>query len=361
MSFKYKDSLYAAKLLGFVRRASSRAGAFDERIAMNSSRSALDLRPGGFTLVELLVVIAIIGVLVALLLPAVQAAREASRRMQCTNQMKQLVLAWHNYHDTHKVLPINWNSNQQTSGTFSGNVIWNNNQFGKGWITQILPQIEQTGLYNQIRFDLPLANNLQVAATPLKTLACPSDPSKRVVLVTTDINADVAMNNYKSVAGSNWYVGIFAPVSSAATRCAGNPNSFYCGNGVLCRGASSGNPVVYGAVTTRFSEITDGLSNTHALGEAIPDLAVRSWWFGADGGTATCGIPLNYAVRIGYPSNRAGWRLTWQDNYGFNSWHPSGANFAKADGSVRFVSTVIDTATYRALATIDGGENVAEN
>jgi prepilin-type N-terminal cleavage/methylation domain-containing protein/prepilin-type processing-associated H-X9-DG protein len=318
-------------------------------------------RRAGFTLVELLVVIAIIGVLVSLLLPAVQAARESSRRMQCTNQMKQLVLAMHNYHDTHLVLPINWNSNQQTNGTFSGVVVWNNNQFGRSWIQQVLPHIEQQALYQQIDFKLPLANNLAVAATPLKALACPSDTSRRVVRVTTDINADVAMNNYKSVAGSNWYVGIFAPVTSTSTRCAGNPNSFFCGNGVICRGASSGNPPMHGAVTTRFSEITDGTSNTNALGEAIPDLAVRSWWYGADGSTATCGIPLNYAVRIGYPNNRAGWRTTWQDNYGFNSWHPGGANFTRVDGSVRFVSNMIDTPTYRGLATIDGGESVVEN
>jgi prepilin-type N-terminal cleavage/methylation domain-containing protein/prepilin-type processing-associated H-X9-DG protein len=328
---------------------------------MRQSRLANNGHPAGFTLVELLVVIAIIGVLVALLLPAVQAAREASRRMQCTNHMKQLVLAWHNYHDTHKVLPINWNSNQRAGGAATGAVNWKNDQYGRSWITQVLPQIEQQGLYNQIKFNLPLSDNLAVAVTPIKTLACASDPSKRVVQVTTDITAEVAMNNYKSVAGSNWYVGIFAPVTSASTRCAGNPNSFYCGNGIICRGASSGNPVVYGAVTTRFSEVTDGLSNTNALGEAIPDLAVRSWWYGADGSTATCGIPLNYAVRIGYPSNRSGWKLTWQDNYGFNSWHPNGANFARADGSVRFISNTIDTATYRALATIDGGENVVEN
>jgi prepilin-type N-terminal cleavage/methylation domain-containing protein len=121
----------------------------------------------GFTLVELLVVIAIIGILVALLLPAIQAAREAARRASCNNNMKQLVLAMQNYHDTFQRFPISYGGNGQ----------YNANGTGRSWMIGILPMIEQQALYDQIRFDQPLshADNTAVSRTVIPAFLCPSD------------------------------------------------------------------------------------------------------------------------------------------------------------------------------------------
>ncbi len=128
-----------------------------------------------FTLVELLVVIAIIGILVGLLLPAVQAAREAARRMQCSNNVKQLGLAFHNYHDTFRVFPIK----SANRGSGGGPGIANT---GKSWLQMILPQIEQSSLFNNIDFKVGLAGttpshlaNQQAANTVIAAYLCPSD------------------------------------------------------------------------------------------------------------------------------------------------------------------------------------------
>jgi prepilin-type N-terminal cleavage/methylation domain-containing protein len=122
----------------------------------------------GFTLVELLVVIAIIGILVALLLPAVQAAREAARRMQCTNNTKQIALAMHNYQDTYKAFP----SGQIVSGTIGAT----STGWGWGWSTMILPQMEQSALAGQINCALPMAApaNINLVRTRLPAFVCPS-------------------------------------------------------------------------------------------------------------------------------------------------------------------------------------------
>src|SRR5437773_1118253 len=130
--------------------------------SMSSPHRNVERHRAAFTLVELLVVIAIIGVLVALLLPAVQAAREASRRSQCTNNLRQLAIAMHNYHDVQLAFPVNYRP--VVNGTYS-------------WMQAILPFIEQSALYNQLTVGGPvsLANNTAVANTPIKTYRCPSD------------------------------------------------------------------------------------------------------------------------------------------------------------------------------------------
>src|SRR4026208_1947602 len=136
-----------------------------------------NLRPLGFTLVELLVVIAIIGVLVSLLLPAVQMARESARRMKCSNQMKQFGIAMHNYVDIHQSFPIG----HMFRGIFDGNPNDAQGGSGFGWGSAILPYIEQNALYSQFNFSLPITTNtsttpnLIIAQTHLPIFACPSD------------------------------------------------------------------------------------------------------------------------------------------------------------------------------------------
>ncbi len=133
-------------------------------------------RNNGFTLVELLVVIAIIGILIALLLPAVQAAREAARRMSCTNKMKQIALALHNYHDTNKAFPYG----HIHRGNHDGNPNNGRGGNGFGWAWSILPFLEQEALFEQFDSRWPItdssnSNNLQLMQTPLEAYACPSD------------------------------------------------------------------------------------------------------------------------------------------------------------------------------------------
>src|SRR6056297_4055498 len=123
----------------------------------------------GFTLIELLVVIAIIAVLVALLLPAVQQAREAARRSSCKNNLKQLGLALHNYHDTHGMFPINWGTGYDGTTNPTSSI-----QFS--WMTYILPYIEESALYDTINFNEALddPNNNAAASTVIDTYLCPS-------------------------------------------------------------------------------------------------------------------------------------------------------------------------------------------
>src|SRR5262245_21226611 len=133
-------------------------------------------RPRAFTLVELLVVIAIIGVLVALLLPAVQMARESARRMRCANQLKQFGTAIHNYHDNYNSFPIG----HMFRGIFDGDPLDGDGGSGFGWGAAILPYIEQSALYGQFNFSLPITDyavsrNLSLAQTHLPLFTCPSD------------------------------------------------------------------------------------------------------------------------------------------------------------------------------------------
>src|SRR5947209_10191645 len=133
--------------------------------------SVLKCRSRGFTLVELLVVIAIIGVLVALLLPAVQAAREAARRMSCSSNLRQLGLAMHSYHDTHKILPY-------TTAAWGPSGVTNSvDNRGWSWNSFILPYIEQQAMYSQINFGdfVPVGNNRLLIRNPIPIAVCPSD------------------------------------------------------------------------------------------------------------------------------------------------------------------------------------------
>ena len=317
----------------------------DVRLARSGRRAS----PGGFTLVELLVVIAIIGILIALLLPAVQAAREAARRSQCNNNLKQLALGLHNYHDVNNRFPYGH------SGPGTGDSI--------SWMTKVLPFIEMGNLYNQVQFvnppvagqeDYTMAfdpNNKPVAETVVTAFLCPSDSNDEGKMNNrSDINSAfvLGVNNYKACAGGNWNSGDHLNVTQPKGRWAGSNNGLDQGNGIICRNTSDvrGN-------RTRFADVEDGTSNTFALGEAVPKFSRWTWWWWYNATTATCGIPLNYRKNIATVNLDGNTEINdWGRNYGFFSRHPGGGNFAMCDGSVRFILDSIAIDVYRATAGI---------
>ncbi|QDT40551.1 putative major pilin subunit [Gimesia alba] len=296
-----------------------------------------------FTLIELLVVIAIIAILIALLLPAVQQAREAARRSTCKNNMKQIGLALHNYHETHKMFPMSYKH------TLDGG--YNNTQRGMSWICYILPFIDQANLYNQINQGQRLSDpaNTTVSRNILTVMLCPSDPGTDSGILggRANVGDERAVTSYKLVSGNNWAWGSFIH-SDSKGRNAGNTNGLDWGNGFMCRNGSSKVNV------TRIRDVTDGLSTTFAAGEALPRECTHNWWWWFNGSTANCAVPLNHYINNTYSAG------DWPQNYSFASQHEGGAHFLMGDGAVRFVSENIDLGTYRALASIQGGETIGE-
>jgi len=311
----------------------------------------------GFTLIELLVVIAIIAILIGLLLPAVQKIREAANRMKCSNNLKQLGLAIHNYHDTNGVLPRNTDP-----GTYGYDI----NGRSWSWMSQILPYVEQDNLYRLTPTGLttslgspigqqPTFNQSQTTPTgisiyaqQIKTFLCPSDQTS------TSARTDRAntpgylagSTNYRGVSGCNWCWG-----SYTNTGTNGDCNGLDNGDGVFFRADSK---FQFG-----LAAVTDGLSNTFFVGEDIPGMNQHCGWTNSNYANGTCSIPLNNAMQVGQPGyNNPG---DWPNVYSFRSRHPGGANFALGDGSVRFVRQTIDLPTYRAMASKSGGETAQLN
>jgi prepilin-type N-terminal cleavage/methylation domain-containing protein len=195
----------------------------------------------GFTLIELLVVIAIIAVLIALLLPAVQQAREAARRTQCRSSLKQIGLALHNYLDTATSLPPGWiGVNAVGQPDVNGGNGW-------GWASRILPQMDQTPLFQSINFSLPLmdAAHATIRTRMLPIYRCPSDAGPDIFTMTD------SSNNPLTQLGTANYVGSFG--TSDIDNCVGQPAPFRCAG----EGGLSHNSCV------RLSEFTDGTSNTY--------------------------------------------------------------------------------------------------
>lgn len=297
-------------------------------------------RVRGLTLIEMLVVMTVIGVLAALLLPAVQAAREAARRASCRNHLKQIGLALHNYHSTHSIVPINY-----------GSGIYNENDRGASWMAMLLPYLDETSLYEQIRFGQPLTDpaNDAAADTVVPVFLCPSDSHDNGVMSDRrNSNVPRAVTNYKGSLGSNWNWGSAAGSVSNAGRNAGNPDGLEFCNGFFCRNGD------HPPITTRLRDVTDGLSVTLAVGEAVPEWSGHTWWFWFNASTATCAVPPNHWQK---PETSM---ADWWENYSFASRHTGGVHFCLVDGSVRFVSNSIDLTTYRALATIQSDETVSE-
>ncbi|QDU31856.1 Type II secretion system protein G precursor [Anatilimnocola aggregata] len=251
---------------------------------------------GGFTLVELLVVIAIIGVLVALLLPAVQAARESARRMQCQNNLKQLALASHNFHDTYFHFPPAYKVNYGGNGNWGANV-------------RLLNFYEQRSIYDALNPGdftsyIPPVNTL--TQTPIATLRCPSDPTGKI----------------NTVHGKGYAKSNYPP--SAMVFLAHNPNTM----------------TQY--FPAKMADITDGTSNTFICGERDMKKNIAAVYIGrlesySDALTyGRADVPMNTKCADQFsdpPCHRHAW----------TSLHPGGCNFAMCDGAVKFVSDTIET------------------
>jgi prepilin-type N-terminal cleavage/methylation domain-containing protein/prepilin-type processing-associated H-X9-DG protein len=292
----------------------------------------------GFTLIELLVVIAIIATLIGLLLPAVQKSREAAARSQCSNNLKQLGLAVHHFHDVHARLPSSYYNSPS-------NPPW-------GHFASLLPYIEQDNLYQQA--DVPNGPVSSYLTVVVKTLSCPSDGTPRV---RNDVDMEIesgtyyetgAVTNYKGVSGSGW--GRYAFDNSGSFGSFynyidpnGNQNSFDLGQGMLYR-SDWHKP-------RALVSVTDGTSNTLMIGEDLPAKNAWSSWASGNQGITTA-IPPNAKNSRGQDYDRTDWANCW----GAKSNHSNGVQFAYGDGHVGFLSNAVDVSTYRALGTMNGGE-----
>lgn len=291
----------------------------------------------GFTLVELLVVIAIIGVLVALLLPAVQAAREAARRTQCANNLKQMGIGIQNYHDTFQKLPFGWSDR------------------GAGWTTMMLPYIEQQNLWSSLKFnesdnwDSANTDNQRACGTFINTFRCPSMGVVPKHVDNQSIPGRVP-TSYRGVASST------ADSDDTSTSKIGRSLEMLDVEGLF-----------FCCSQVRLAEITDGTSNTFMIGESRWETFTQDgnqmdfWYIGSPQadpwpGSATefsefvgsTGVPIN-ARKIASTSG-------YVKELSFTSFHPVGTLFCYADGSVRFIPYSIDAATYKGLGSRDGGE-----
>jgi prepilin-type N-terminal cleavage/methylation domain-containing protein len=283
-----------------------------------------------FTLVELLVVIAIIGILISMLLPAIQAARESARRMACRNNLKQIGLALNLYYNTNNKLPAGWTAyDPQTHRPFPlGEPGW-------GWATRILPFIELNSLAkNGIHYNLPLSDpaNKTARLTSIPEFLCPSDASQ-LTFVDPDDPAQIEM------AVGN-YVGVFG------TQNIHEVESMPVGQQCVSDG------VFYHNSAVTFKDIRDGTSHTFAVGERTMALG-PSTWVGAPANDG-CGPGMVLGTAAYTPNSRQ------DDIHNFSSRHPTGTNFASVDGSVRFVSQDLDDQLFRALCTRAAGDSIGD-
>lgn len=336
----------------------------------------------GFTLIELLVVIAIIAILVALLLPAVQQAREAARRSSCKNNMKQLGLALHNYHDVHSSFPFAWMLDGVTTGTLNASP----------WGVQILPYIEQGPLYDQWNSSAPaltgdaggLASNINPAAiasnqalilNPIPVYMCPSTAADTVHdygVASFGLSWRAARSDYMPI------LAIYRDLRSISYT--GHP-AYGDEHGMLVSvGRDPSDPSKVSGSTTKFRDMVDGTSNTIALGERVGgnQIYMKRIIDPAQSGVASLGGANgggwgdflngeNWVKGTLYdgsdPSGNGGpcaVNCTNRRGAGLYSFHAGGAQVVMGDGAVRFISENISGYVFCSLVTRAGGEVLGE-
>ncbi len=291
-----------------------------------------------FTLVELLVVIAIIGILVALLLPAVQTARASARRLQCVNNNKQIGLALHNYHGTKKRLPnieLDWK------------VIPGRNPKNEwSWRTDILPFLERQNEFDQIDFDLNYVSYFRrpdqsLSDNIIQDFACPSDPQSQTIYRWNEANIMTPLADYFASAGT------WGTIGGAARRQLYDGIFVTNDKGRAPRNLQDGR---HGRKRISFKHVTDGLSSTIAVGErGLSEDAYWGWTFGP-----TYHRDAYLDTRLGLlPGSPDG---THDTHYW--SYHPSGAVFLFADGHVELLGYDIETTAFESLCSRDDGQAV---
>jgi len=330
----------------------------------------------GFTLIELLVVIAIIGVLIALLLPAVQAAREAARRAQCTNNLKQLGIALMNYHDQQGAFPcgVQYYGDWDTTCVYGAK--------GHSMFTSILNQIEGGTVYNAINFNFSAGTagtetstfghggriNSTALLTRINSYICPSEISQQTpYLVPTESNNPYSWSSYAGMAGTwdvtRWWYGCGAGTTEIPPTGMFAKKFSY----KISDNSDGTSNTIYAGETSRFRNDSDKIFNTWT----------RALWFS----TAIPGVSRLQAYAYSVPKINAnlanpeppstlsptGNVDSWQfdgvsqnmGQFGFRSFHPGGANFLFGDGSVHFLKDSISLVTYRGLSTKAGNETIS--
>jgi prepilin-type N-terminal cleavage/methylation domain-containing protein len=345
----------------------------------------------GFTLVELLVVIAIIGILIALLLPAVQAARESARRSQCSNNLKQLALGVQTFHDAHKIVP--------PVGGYKLTAISGSLGFSRGWglLPFMLPYIEQQAMFDQINFEdtINCTSHDFLKTVTIPGLYCPTDPTDTLRHdrgtptspcingpTTTPVSGSMTarVTHYVGSFGDSYVIGDTVGYTSSATSrvqygcggCAENTTATPTANCPL-PGQGFGGGIYHRGMfdylatantkPVRFEEVLDGLSNTIVFGHTSGiAMGFDNVWYTNTGNVNGTSLPMNYNIR---PSLQQGsfycpactvgqpWR-----GRGFQSHHPGGSVFAFSDGAVKFMGENISMKTYNAMGSRRGGESV---
>jgi prepilin-type N-terminal cleavage/methylation domain-containing protein/prepilin-type processing-associated H-X9-DG protein len=332
----------------------------------------------GFTLIELLVVIAIVGVLIGLLLPAVQKVRESAQRTQCTNNLKQIGLALHGYHDANEWFPPGYvDGNTDPDSTPDNDV-----GPGWGWAALILPYLEQNNVYTQINFSVGvgLGSNRVISQQPLTVFQCPADSFQQAFPVYdsnfTNPIATVAHGNY---VGCNGWEECF-------NGAGGNPQGGSGTDGLAGSFGQRGAGLFYRNSRNKIASVTDGLSSTIFVGERSSNHSPTTWTGAVTGGRCPAWMATQPFTTPYTPPELAaiGPNGSAYDNADFdealvlahgNATHlPSadspffdpdvfysmhtgpGANFLFGDGSVHFLTSSINPLTYQYLCTIAGGE-----
>ena len=346
------------------------------------------MRRRAFTLIELLVVIAIIGVLVGMLLPAVQKVREAAARMKCGNNLKQIGVALHSYHEANGVFPSGYIDGNKDSTSTPDNDVGP----GWGWACFLLPYLEQSNVYNQIDFSVGVGVgvNVQICQTQLTIFQCPSDPNQQnVIIYDSSFGNPIATVAHGNYIGCNGWVECFSNAGGnyQPTSDGGGAED---GDGSASTGSQTGtgqkgNGLFYRNSRNKATDVTDGLSNTIVVGERCAAHSPTTWTGAVTGGrcpawmastpwtapytppsqapdtgngTAYDNADYDEALVLGHGNAS---HLPNADNPFFDpdtfwSMHAGGANFLFGDGSVHFLTSTINADAYQWLCTIAGGE-----